>query len=190
MKKYFLYLKYLIRHKWFVFIACHYCGVSLWRAIIHDWSKFLPCEWFAYVNFFYANYPEWSAISPGLKYAGYPYELTSDYWQKRFDRAWLHHQKVNKHHWQYWLLTYDEGKTQPLEIPEKYVREMVADWWGAGRAITGRWNAPEWYNENRDKMDIWNSSRNQVVDILAESQAAMLRKYRVESGMFQKPNQA
>lgn len=101
--KHLKYLRYVLRHKWFVFIACYHCDVSLWRALIHDWSKFLPCEWFAYVNTFYGEHPKWGEVSSGQKFAGYPYELTSDYWKPKFDKAWNHHQKFNKHHWQYWL---------------------------------------------------------------------------------------
>jgi hypothetical protein len=35
-----------------------------------------------------------------------------------------------------------------LPMPEKFVREMVADWMGAGRAITGRWDVNDWYRPN------------------------------------------
>lgn len=37
----------------------------------------------------------------------------------------------------------------PLEMPERYVREMVADWAGAGRAITGRWDLGASYYRTR-----------------------------------------
>src|SRR5690348_11402587 len=128
MNKHWQYLRYVIRHKWFVFVACMRCGVPVWRAIIHDWSKFLPCEWYAYVNVFYGDHPSWNHISSGQKWAGYPYELTKEYWAERFNLAWNHHQKCNKHHWQYWLLTNDSDspKHQPLQMSDNYMREMVA----------------------------------------------------------------
>lgn len=34
------------------------------------------------------------------------------------------------------------------------MREMVADWLGAGRAITGKWEAAEWYLENAERMHL------------------------------------
>src|SRR6266536_5236416 len=96
MKGHWAYLKYVLRHKWFVFIAGRWVGAPLWRLIIHDWSKFLPCEWEPYVQSFYCrdgSKRDWK---------------TRDVWTKmEFDLAWNHHQKVNKHHWQFWTLVTD-----------------------------------------------------------------------------------
>jgi hypothetical protein len=36
------YFTYLVRHKWFVFLAGRRTGVPPRRLLIHDWSKFLP----------------------------------------------------------------------------------------------------------------------------------------------------
>jgi hypothetical protein len=156
MKKHWLYLKYVIRHKWFVFLACPQTGVSLWRALIHDWSKFLPCEWFAYVNSFYGGYA-WKDRPDPIKLA--------------FNRAWNHHQKFNKHHWQYWLLTNDSDnpKHRALRMPVKYAKEMVADWWGAGRAITGKWDAYNWYLKNKDQIMLDDTTRALVERLLADT---------------------
>ena len=41
--KYIKYLRYLIIHKFWVFIYCCQYGLY-WRGIIHDLSKFLPSE--------------------------------------------------------------------------------------------------------------------------------------------------
>jgi hypothetical protein len=164
MKKHFLYLRYVILHKWFVFLACRKCGVSFWRAIIHDWTKFLPCEWFAYVDKFYEkshkNEPD-----------DFRYWLIQGPIDAAFDHAWNHHQKSNKHHWQYWLLTNDsdEPKHKPMQMPVKYVKEMVADWWGAGRAITGKWDAYEWYKKNGNKMILQEKTREVTEVILSET---------------------
>lgn len=156
MKKHWLYFKYVVRHKYFVFVACRQTGVSLWRALIHDWTKFLPCEWFGYVNSFYGGY-SWKDRPDGVKVA--------------FNSAWNHHQKSNKHHWQYWILTNDSDnpKHKPLPIPEKYIREMVADWWGAGRAIKGKWGAYEWYCENRNQIMLNDKSRERIERVLCDS---------------------
>lgn len=114
------YLKYVVRHKWFVFLACRDCKVSLAQAIVHDWHKFLPGEWIPYAECFYK--PDGSK-----QYVESP----------AFNEAWRLHQRRGKHHWQHWLITWDRGETEPLPMPEKYVREMVADWIGAGWAING-----------------------------------------------------
>lgn len=39
--KTFKYLSYIIRHKWFVFIAACKLGIP-WRGITHDLSKLMP----------------------------------------------------------------------------------------------------------------------------------------------------
>jgi hypothetical protein len=87
-----------------------------------------------------------------------------------FDRAWLHHQHKNAHHWQHWCLREDSGDAKVLEMPEHFAREMVADWMGAGRAITGRWEAVAWYEENKARIALAPATRR--VEILLARAAA------------------
>jgi hypothetical protein len=155
MKRHWQYLKYILRNKWFVLLACADCGVPFWRALMHDWHKFLPSEWFPYLNTFYA--------ADGSS----QYQETTE-----FAEAWRKHQHRGKHHWQHWLLTWDRGVTEPLLMPEVYVREMVADWWGAGRAIFGKWDAPGWYEKNKDKMLLAPETRD-LVEVLLQETAPM-----------------
>lgn len=144
--KHFRYLKYIVRHKWFVLVAGLKIGAPLWRLIVHDLSKFFPDEWIAYANFFYANGKE-----------------------PEFNVAWLYHQRRNKHHWQYWILREDCGNVTPIEMPKKYVLEMVADWMGAGRAITGKWEAASWFEKNGEVMLLHEVTRSEVDNILART---------------------
>ncbi|MBZ0293912.1 MAG: DUF5662 family protein [Anaerolineae bacterium] len=44
MKKHWQYLKYVFRHKWYVFWSCVEYGL-FWRGLVHDLSKFTPEEW-------------------------------------------------------------------------------------------------------------------------------------------------
>jgi hypothetical protein len=148
-KRHWAYLKYVMRHKYFVFIGARQCGCSLWRCLVHDISKFSPDEWFGYAKTFYAENGE-GQYKPGHD----------------FDISWLKHQHRNLHHWQYWLLRMDNGATIPQEMPIKYVREMIADWMGAGRAITGEWEVFEWYNNNRHKMVFHPKTEDQIDSIL------------------------
>lgn len=144
------YLSYVVRHKWFVLIACWRRGL-IWQGIVHDWSKFLPSEWIAYADFFY-----------GPKYSDAEREQASrlcivleskESLRARFNRAWLRHQHRSPHHWQHWVLRNDDGTTVVLEMPRRYVLEMLADWDGAGRAITGKsGGTPLWYAKNCEKM--------------------------------------
>lgn len=145
------YLQYVLRHKWFVFVASLRIGAPVWRSIIHDWSKFLVSEWFPYAYTFYT--------SDGSS----RYHETAD-----FNMAWNYHQKRNKHHWQYWLLKFDQDKLLPLPMPRKYIMEMVADWMGAGRAINGKWECQEWYEENKKIILLHSETRRIVETVIFE----------------------
>lgn len=141
------YASYVARHKWFVFRAGLKTSAPLWRLIIHDWSKLTPAEWTPYVRTFYTENGD----------------------QGAFDRAWLHHQHRNPHHWQHWLLREDDGPLKALAIPDDLVREMVADWMGAGRAITGRWDVASWYAANSDKIVLEPTTRARVEALIDAS---------------------
>lgn len=151
--KYLKYLKYVLRHKWYVMKFCFQEGL-FWQGLVHDNSKFRPSEFFPYANFFYGK--KGSDIKRGRDETGY-YKPT-DTGDLAMDFAWLLHQKRNKHHWQFWILPEDEGGIKILEIPERYIREMICDWKGAGMA-QGTPNVIAWYEKNRNKMTIHPKSR-------------------------------
>lgn len=150
IKPHLQYARYVIRHKYFVMQEGIKLGVSLYQLIIHDWHKMTPGEWFPYVETFYGEKP-----SPRRKDGGYDPNAVSD----AFDLAWLRHQKRGKHHWQYWCLPKDDGTLKVLAMPDKYRREMLADWRGAGRAISGSDDCLGWYDVNRDKMCLHSETR-------------------------------
>lgn len=145
------YLWYVLRHKWFVFVECRRMGIS-WLGIVHDWSKFLPDEWRPYAWHFHgpdSRHKDSSHQAKGRDEAGY--YKSEDVGDAAFDFAWLLHQKRNRHHWQFWVLPEDEGAFVTLEIPSRYLREMLADWRGAGRA-QGTPDTLAWYMKHWDKM--------------------------------------
>lgn len=196
--KNFSYLVYILKHKLYVFQACLLLNVPLWRAISHDWTKFLPSEFSAYANYFYDD-------------EGNKKTSRTDAETVAYMAAWQHHEANNKHHWGYWvcfnaaperyllqahgdgypLSVYDplenfrteevdddlpdsraykalaslkdllnrNSKTVAIEMPETYVREMVADWAGAGRAITGSWDFKGWYLGNKSQIILHPKSR-------------------------------
>lgn len=116
------YLWLTCKHKAFVFRAGLKTKAPLWRLLIHDWSKFTPAEAPHYGRQFFGD-----ASNP----LGFSY-------------AWLHHQRNNPHHWEYWVPVTGHarggyGDLEPLPMPEWAVREMVADWMGASRAYEGAW---------------------------------------------------
>jgi len=145
------YASYVARHKWFVLLAGLRVRAPIWRLLVHDWSKLTRSEWTPYVRSFYGP---WA-------YADRPAAVVA-----AFDAAWLHHQHANPHHWQHWVLREDSGATKVLRMPERLVREMVADWMGAGRAITGRWDVATWYASNRDKILLHDATRARVEELI------------------------
>jgi hypothetical protein len=165
MKKHWLYLRYLLRHKWFVFQAGLKTGAPLWRLVIHDWSKFTPAEWWPYAENFYGDGKILREKQKGPLGLLFSQRARLDWLQLQFDRAWLHHQHLNPHHWQHWVLREDSGDVKLLPIPKHFIREMVADWAGAGRAITGSWDLGVWYAKNKDRQLMEFFSRREV-DIL------------------------
>lgn len=161
--KYIKYLKYLLRHKWYVMIEC-FKACLIWRGIMHDLSKFLPSEFIPYANYFYGK---GNNIKRGRNETGY-YKPT-DTGDLNFDWAWLLHQKRNKHHWQYWILPTDEEGIKIFEIEEPYLTEMICDWLGAGKA-QGKFSPKEdkffetrkWYQQNGNKMQLNIQTRREI----------------------------
>lgn len=149
--KYIKYLKYIAIHKYYVAMECFKYGLY-WRGLVHDLSKLKPSEFVPYANYFYGNYRSYKDASAYEK-TYYNFKYKEDV-ASEFDIAWLHHQKRNRHHWQYWTLQEDDGKSILIPMPDKYRKEMLADWRGAGMAITGKDNTPEWYEKNKTNMKI------------------------------------
>lgn len=156
------YASYIIRHKWFVFQAGRLTGASWWRLLKHDWSKLLPSEWIPYARYFYADREQFLENERRFKATGIGLGIWMNEVEESFKRAWLLHLRRNDHHWQYWVLSNDDGTVECLEMPLYVVKEMLADWMGAGRAITGRWECAEWYAKNRDKMMLHPATRGYV----------------------------
>ena len=148
------YLGYVWRHKVSVYREARLLGVGFWQALIHDWTKFLPDEFLPYMNHF----------NRGLTGVGY------EGFDRAYDLAWLKHIHRNKHHWQHWILQTDTEGVKTIRIPERYVREMIADWRGVGVALgKGRDNATKWYQENKDTLSLHPDTRSRVEVLLGIS---------------------
>lgn len=52
-------------------------------------------------------------------------------------------------------------------MPDVYILEMVADWAGAGRAITGKWSIVEWYEKNKNNIQLEVSTRRRVENLMS-----------------------
>lgn len=109
----------------------------------HDSSKYDASEYEPYYQYYYGPHHQNKQYTPE--------ELSA------YDLAWNHHQKTNPHHWQYWLLVKDGGEMVPLDMPLKYIIEMLCDWYSVG-CIYGN-NTCSWYNENKDKIILSDATR-------------------------------
>lgn len=143
------YLKYVLRHKWYAFLEC--CKYRLyWRGVTHDLSKFYPSEWGAYTRSFYNEDGSKKHLAKGEKPA------------LEFALAWLHHQKRNNHHWEYWVLVRPGSDDKLMPMSDRARKEMVADWRAASRAITGSDNTRHWFMSHKDTIELHTETREWV----------------------------
>jgi hypothetical protein len=163
MSKYLKYLRYLLRHKWYVMIECFKYGL-IWRGLVHDLSKFLPSEFFSYANYFYGSFPPLKCFHGDNRNWALETGLYEEKITEEFNYAWNLHQKRNKHHWQYWVCIQDSDKPKIFSVgmPRKYLIEMLCDWRGAGRAINGKDDTAEWYKKNKKNMILRESNFNWI----------------------------
>lgn len=70
----------------------------------------------------------------------------------------LAHRSTQLHHYEHW-----NGK----KIPQKYLYEMLADWLSAAKCKTGdKYTVKNWYNENKEKINLHPVTRDQVESLL------------------------
>lgn len=114
----------------------------------HDDSKYSREEYTAYDDYFY-----------GTK--------TKEV-KENFNFAWLHHIHNNPHHWQYWVLVNDdlEEGTVALDIPYRYVIEMICDWWSFSWTKGDLYEIFDWYDKHKERMILSKNTRELVEEIL------------------------
>lgn len=145
-----------LKHKLFVFIEGLRVGVPIWQLIIHDWSKLLPWDCYQYNKQFFGKKDS-------------PYD---------FIWAWIRHQNRHPHHWEYWIPRtghnrctppYPDNKPIPMQV--RYIREMIADWLGAGWAYNKKrvnLNNWEWFNKNKTEMNMHDTTWVLLYQIIEE----------------------
>lgn len=192
MTNYLRYIGRVLAHKWFVARAGWACGVNPLRLLIHDWSKFTPAEMGPYTRKFFGKYPTAKEDARATMLAGAGGGRTQEQVEAEFQAAFLHHLHLNPHHWQYWCKIEPgenntagrpTGTVEPVKMPEKYAREMVADWWAAGRAYDGEWRLPDWYAENAHKIVLHPETRDFVERLIDNTTAILLAskiRYRLD----------
>lgn len=139
-------------------------SAALENAGEHDRSKYDVIEYRAYDDYFYGGNK-----SHAVKTA--------------FDQAWLHHQHVNPHHWQYWvLINDDDGVNKALPMPEDYILEMIADWWSFSWREGNLMEIFDWYDKHRNVILFEEETRKTVEKILAEMRKVLEMQQKHENG--------
>jgi hypothetical protein len=147
------YLLLTLRHKYFVFKYGLRLKVPIVSLIVHDYTKLYPHNLISYGRQFFGDQGD-----P----VGFAY-------------TWNHHQKRHRHHWEYWIMITGHnrggfGDGHILDMPDKYIREMVADWLAASRVYSNNevtslreWS---WLHQNFSSMRLSDYTRTRVLDLL------------------------
>ena len=101
----------ITRHKLLVMKYCFECGLYE-QGLAHDLSKYSPTEFI-----------------PGcIYYQGDHSPNEAERAARGYSSAWLHHKGRNKHHFEYWTdINPATRQYEPVEMPRKYLAEMVMD---------------------------------------------------------------
>lgn len=84
-----------------------------------------------------------------------------------FNLAWLHHVHNNPHHWQHWAIpNEDDSDYTVLEMPSRYVVEMICDWFSFSLARNDTDEIFRYYEAHREKILLHPNTRRLVENIL------------------------
>ena len=140
-------------------------GVAKYPLFVHhDNSKYSEAEYRAYDNYFYGE--------NGIKKPGGPTEDV----ERAFQYAWLHHIHSNPHHWQHWILHNDnkEEGTVVLDMPDRFILEMICDWWSFSWRKGNLWSMWDWLSDSDGYIEISEKTNEKVRAILELMREALL----------------
>jgi hypothetical protein len=160
MKQYIKWFKYLMTHKWYVFVDMYKAGYPL-AGLIHDWDKLTFYKFVTYANHHYAPDGEPKGHFK-TKTAGYKAGETGD---EPFDACVLDHLRISEHHWQHYYEVVDYGGF-PAEItrmmPHERIVEMMADWRSAAKVQGTDPDMVKWYDQHKDDMKLNSRTREEI----------------------------
>lgn len=151
-RRFFGHLRTVMKHRREVRKLCFKCGLY-WQGLTHDLSKYSPVEFWNGVKYYTG------ASSPHI----------GERKNKGYSEAWLHHKGHNKHHAEYWHDIVN-GKTQAIDIPEKYFVEMMCDRIAACKVYLKdkytKSSAWEYYQSHKDENQFCEKTRAKLVNYL------------------------
>lgn len=130
-------------------VDCGILALEDQTVFIHDESKSESDEYNAYDAYFYGNNKSYNVVQD-------------------FNKAWLKHIHRNPHHWQHWVLINDDPKLGDtvIEMPYKYIIEMICDWWSFSWSKGNLKEIFDWYDNHKDHMKLHKETRKTVERIL------------------------
>ena len=160
--------KTITHHRWLVLCGCFRVGL-IWQGLTHDLSKFSPAEFFTGVRYYQGN------RSPNTKER----ELFG------YSQAWMHHKGRNRHHFEYWTdLVPGTREYGPVEMPPRYLAEMVMDRIAACKTYQGKnytdASALEYLERAREGANIHPETRRKLhflLKLLSEKGEAELYRF-------------
>ncbi len=120
-------LRTINRHRRLVRKHCFRIGL-IRQGLMHDLSKYSPSEFIVGAKYFQGTRSPNNAEREAIGYSS----------------AWLHHKGRNKHHYEYWIDYNVRGKDPdapvliPVEMPKKYLAEMIMDRIAASKVYCGK----------------------------------------------------
>lgn len=148
--KYLKYLKYVLEHKWYVFLESCAMGIPI-KGIFHDMSKLTKEEFIPYANYFYGD--------------------KEDKDEEEFEKAWQIHLKRNPHHPEHWV-----GKSESMPTP--VAKEMVCDLRAMSRKFGG--SAEQYYINNYFKWEMTCRTRVKIEQALGLIRSNMTIEEKIE----------
>lgn len=111
------------KHKFLVMKYCFQVGLYK-QGLLHDLSKYSPCEFLIGCYYFQGN------RSPN----------NAEREKTGCSTAWLHHKGRNKHHYEYWMDygLHPEDGICGMKMPDRYIYEMFLDRIAASKIYKGK----------------------------------------------------
>lgn len=195
MSQHLAHLRYLLRRKWLFFRLGKLVDVGLWERLTHDLYQFRPTFWRLGVRVLTQMDPEewikrrakeimaWRkriAIKPlpetseddAIEVAKDEHLALTKQLAKLSDWYSLMVQHTARHRWEFYVIR-DMGSARRVEMPEKWLRAMVADWMtGSLLSGTPREDMPRsvrlWFAAKARDINIGPDARRFVHDLLKD----------------------
>lgn len=167
IKRIWQHLSTINHHRFLVMKLCFRAGLYR-QGLCHDLSKYSPAEFLIGVKYYTGIY------SPNVE----------ERKAKGYSDAWMHHKGRNRHHYEYWFdINPQTNLYEPVEMPRKYLVEMVLDRMAACMTYHGKnyndSDALEYYISSKEPNTMHHETERQLhylLELLAQQgDAAMFR---------------